>query len=135
MANAVFIIGRCTKDVECRYAAQSQTAIAKFSVAVDDGYGEKKKTNFIPVTVFGKQAENCEKFIGKGSLVGVQGRLQSGSYTDKNGSTVYTLEVIADRVEFLSWRNEQSTASDPAPTPESQYSMEGFSALDDSVPF
>ena len=84
--------------------------------------------------MFGKQDENCEKFIGKGSLVGVQGRLQSGSYTDKNGNMVYTLDVIADRVEFLSWRNEQSTASDPAPTPEPEY-MEGFSALNDSVPF
>lgn len=131
--NSVNLVGRVCNDVDLRYTP-SEMAVAKFSVAVDDGYGEKKKTNFIPVTVFGKQAENCEKFIGKGSLVGVQGRLQSGSYTDKNGSTVYTLDVIADRVEFLSWRNEQSTASDPAPTPEPEY-MEGFSAVNEDITF
>lgn len=101
--NICILTGRLTKDPEVRYTADTQKAVATFSVAIDrpitkDG---DKKTDYPRVTVFGKQAENCEKYIGKGRLVGVQGRLQTGSYTNKDGVTVYTTDVIADRIEFL----------------------------------
>ena len=68
--NSVHIIGRVCNDVELRYTP-SQMAVVKLNVAVDDGYGEKKKTYFIPITVFGKQAENCEKFVSKGKKIAV----------------------------------------------------------------
>lgn len=136
--NNVSLIGRLTRDPEVRYTAGTQMAVAKFTVAIDDGFGEKKRTNFIPVTVFGKTAENCEKYLAKGRLVGVQGKIQTGSYTNKDGATVYTTDVVADRVEFLEWgdRNERSSAPrqsgnmggfDAAP--------EGFSAIDEDIPF
>lgn len=100
--NNVSLIGRMTADPEIRYTAGTQMAVAKFRIAIDDGYGEKKRTNFVPVTVFGKSAENCEKFLKKGLLVGVQGKIQTGSY-EKDGKKNYTFDVIAERVEFLQW--------------------------------
>ena len=112
-------------------------AVATFTVAIDrpvkaDG---DKQTDFPRVTVFGRLAENCEKFLAKGRLVGVQGRLQTGSYKNKDGVTVYTTDVIADRVEFLEWGDRaqgkssspQSSRIDDVPT--------GFAAIDEDIPF
>ena len=128
--NICVLIGRTTREVEVRY--NGDMAIGKFTVAIDDGYGEKKRTNFIPVTVFGKTAENCEKFLAKGRLVGVQGRIQTGSYTNKNGDKVYTTDVVADRVEFLEWGDKtesRQAKADDVP--------KGFEAIDseDLLPF
>lgn len=104
--NNVVLIGRLTKDPEI---IRGNTTIAKFSVAIDrpTKKDEEKKTDFPRVTVFGRQAENVEKFIGKGNLVGVQGRLQTSSYTDKNGNTVYSTDVVADRVKFLEFKDKE----------------------------
>ena len=123
--NSVNIIGRVCNDVELRYTP-SQMAVVKLNVAVDDGYGEKKKTNFIPVTVFGKQAENCEKFVSKGNRIGVTGKIVTGSY-EKDGRKVYTTDVVAERVEFL----ERAEKSQPK---ENDY-PQGFAALDEDIPF
>lgn len=103
--NNVVLIGRLTKDPEIRYTSGSQMAVATFSIAIDRQVrqGEEKKTDYPRIIVFGKQAENCERFLAKGRLVGVQGRLQTGSYTNKDGVIVYTTDVVADRVEFLEW--------------------------------
>ena len=101
--NSVSLIGRLTRDPDVRYAAGSQTAVARFSIAIDrvpDRNGEKK-TDFPTIVCFGKTAELVEKYMSKGRLVGIQGRLQTGSYQDKDGKTVYTTDVVADRVEFL----------------------------------
>ena len=112
--NSVQLIGRLTKDPEMRYTA-GQMAVCNFTIAIDrpTKQGEEKKTDYPRVTVFGKQAENCDRFLKKGRLVGVQGRLTTGSYQDKNGNTVYTTDVTADRVEFLEWGEKPAT--EPAP--------------------
>ena len=105
--NSVCLIGNLTKDPDVRYSTGSnQTAVGRFSIAVDDGYGEKKKTSYINIVVFGKQAENCERFLYKGSKVAVKGRIQTGSY-ETAAREIYTTDVIADQVEFL--RTEQVT--------------------------
>lgn len=122
--NSVNIIGRVCNDVELRYTP-SQMAVAKLNVAVDDGYGEKKKTYFIPVTVFGKQAENCEKFVSKGNRIGITGKIVTGSY-EKDGRKVYTTDVVADRVEFLE-RAEKGVEAEPVP--------QGFAAVTEDIPF
>lgn len=103
--NNVVLIGRLTKDPEMRYTSGSQMAVATLSIAIDRQVrqGEEKKTDYPRIIVFGKQAENCERFLAKGRLIGVQGRLQTGSYTNKDGVIVYTTDVVADRVEFLEW--------------------------------
>ncbi len=102
--NSVHLIGRLTRDPEVRYS-QDQMAIARFSVAIDrpprrDG---TKETDFPNVVVFGRQAETCEKYLSKGRMVAIEGRLQTGSYVNRNGDKVYTTEVVANRVEFLDW--------------------------------
>lgn len=126
--NLCALIGRTTRDPEVRYTAGAQMAVAKFTLAIDDGYGEKKRTNFIPVTVFGKAAEACEKYLTKGRLVGVEGKIQTGSYQNKEGQTVYTTDVIAAKVKFLEWgEKDGDSGKQPAP--------EGFSVADEDIPF
>ena len=106
--NIVTLIGRLTRDPELRYTS-SQMAVCTFTLAVDRPTKGEKKADFPRVQVFGKSAENCEKFLKKGMLCGVQGRLSTGSYQDKNGNTVYTTDVAADRVEFLEWAEKEPT--------------------------
>lgn len=105
--NDVSLIGRLTRDPEVRYTNENM-AIATFSLAIDRPTQKNgdKKTDFPRVTVFGKQAENCQRFLDKGSLVGVSGRIQTGSYTNNNGDKVYTTDVVANRVEFLSYKGK-----------------------------
>ena len=150
--NGVVLIGRLTKDPEVRYISESQTAVATFTVAINRGKdkaGNDRGADYPRVTVFGRQAENCERFLAKGRLVGIQGRIQTGSYTNKSGQTVYTTDVIADRVEFLEWgdrneragsgyqnqeRGQQSLRQEPADRDIDV--PEGFRAIqDDDIPF
>ena len=137
--NSVVLIGRLTRDPEVRYTAGTQTAVCTFTLAVDRPVrsGEEKKADFPRVTVFGKQAENCERFLKKGRLAAVQGRLQTGSYTNKDGATVYTTDVVADRVEFLEWGDRsQAPSFDDAPVSFNQdVAPEGFTAIEEDIPF
>ena len=129
--NSVVLIGRLTKDPEVRYTSGSQMAVCTFTVAIDRpirANGEKQ-TDFPRVTVFGKTAENCERFLAKGRLVGIQGRIQTGSYQNKDGSTVYTTDVIADRVEFLEWGEKKAEQTEQTEIPT------GFATMDEDIPF
>lgn len=132
MANVVVLIGRLTKDPEVKYTAgENPTAVARFSIAVNDGYGENERTSFINIVVFGRQAENCERFLSKGRQVGITGRIQTGSY-EKDGRTVYTTDVIASRVEFLGGREAEADDGEPSKGPEQ---MGGFVAVEGDIPF
>ena len=137
--NTVVLIGRLTKDPEVRYISESQMAVATFTVAIDRPVkqGQEKKADFPRVTVFGKQAENCERFLAKGRLVGIRGRIQTGSYTNKDGATVYTTDVIADKVEFLEWADRSDRQQMPNIPEETNIEIpEGFRAIeDDDLPF
>ncbi|MEG0919321.1 MAG: single-stranded DNA-binding protein [Anaerovoracaceae bacterium] len=139
--NVVTLIGRLTRDPEVRYT-ESQMAIARFSIAIDRGKdrnGESRGADFPNIVVFGKQAENCERFLQKGRQVGVQGRIQTGSYVNKDGNKVYTTEVIADRVEFLGSASAPATgggSTDTFATGEPVGIPEGFQAIEDEdIPF
>ena len=105
--NNVMLIGNLTKDVEVRYASSGENhmAIGRFSIAINSGYGDRKRVDYINIVTFGKTAENCEKWLRKGSKCSVRGRIQTGSYEGKNGK-VYTTDVIADEVEFLTPKKE-----------------------------
>ena len=108
--NIVCIIGRITRDPEVKYSATG-VAVARFSVAIDRGKdknGEDRGADYPMVCCMGKTAEIIEKWAYKGQLVGVNGRVQTGSY-DKNGQKVYYTEIVAERVEFLSRKQEQET--------------------------
>jgi len=103
MLNRVALVGRLTRDPEIRYTADNQTPIAKFTIAVDRTFKREGQptADFIPIIVFGKSADNCGKFIKKGRLVAVSGRLQTRSWDDQDGKRHYVTEVIADEVDFL----------------------------------
>ena len=143
--NSVILIGRLTRDPEVRYTAATQMAVATFTLAIDRPVkpGGEKQTDFPRVTVFGKQAENCEKYLAKGRLVGVQGRLQTGSYQNKDGATVFTTDVVADRVEFLEWGEKSAEGSSKQSKPSFTTVQGGlqpempdnFQAIDEDVPF
>ena len=130
--NIVALIGNLTRDVELRYTTD-QKPIARFSIAVNDGYGEQKRTSYIPIVVFGKQAENADRYLSKGSKVAVNGRIQTGSY-EKEGRTIYTTDIIASNIEFLSAK--QSANSEKKPSEKKPDEPSGFTALsEDEVPF
>lgn len=102
--NNVSLIGNLTRDPEVRYT-QSGMAVATLSVAINRGKdknGEDRGADFPRVIVFGSQAENCQKYLCKGKKIGVTGRIQTDSYEREDGSKVYTTDVVASRVEFLS---------------------------------
>lgn len=125
--NNVTLIGRLTKDPEVRYTEQ-QLAVARFNIAIDR-IGKDKGADFPSIVVFGKQAENCEKYLTKGRKVAIQGHIQTGSY-EKDGRKVYTTDVVADRVEFLEWGDREENPTNNSGT------FEGFEAVeDDDVPF
>ena len=107
--NSVILIGRLTKDPDLRYTP-SGTAVAKFTLAVDRPRrsDSEKETDFIPVVAWGKTAENCANYIGKGSLAAVEGRLQVRSYEAKDGGKRWVTEVIAEQVKFLDRRGSDS---------------------------
>ncbi|MBR0052200.1 MAG: single-stranded DNA-binding protein [Clostridia bacterium] len=152
--NSVCLVGRLTRDPEVRYGSQSQMAIARFSIAVDRPFADRngeRQTDFIRIVCFGKSAEFVEKYFKKGMRVGVTGSLRTDSYTNKDGVNVTTVEVAADRVEFMESRAERESReatgnfggnfgggySQPAPSqaPAGQ-APEGFTALtDDDIPF
>lgn len=143
--NNVVLIGRLTRDPELRYIPGSGTAVSTFSLAVDKGLSKEKKqemesknqptADFIRIVVWGKMGENCANFLAKGRLVGVQGRIQTGSYDDKDGKKVYTTEVVANNVEFLEWgdSNKSSNTNEPS----SDFGgVEGFHPTNnDDIPF
>ena len=113
MLNRVVLIGRLTRDVELRYTT-SGTAVANFTLAVDrrQGKDQEKATDFIDIVVWSKQAENCAQYIGKGSLVAVEGRLQIRGYSAADGTKRKVAEVVAESVQFLDKRKEQQEAVD-----------------------
>ncbi len=101
--NRVELVGRITTKPELRYTT-SQLPFVRFSVAVNRTFNNaqgQREADFINVIAWRKQAENICKFLDKGSLVSVEGRIQTGSYDDKDGNKRYTMEVVADSVQFL----------------------------------
>lgn len=109
MINQVVLIGRTTRDIEVAYTRNNK-AYCKFSLAVNRGFKDEQgnqQTDFIRIVVWGKQAENAAKYVKKGSLIGITGRIETGSYDD-NGTTRYTTDVVANAVTFLETKKQQN---------------------------
>ena len=116
--NTVILIGNLTSDPKLSYTANSNTAVASFRLAVSrptkDGGAD-----FITCKVFGRQAETLEQYKKKGDEVAIHGRIETGSYKDKDDRTVYTTEVICDRVEYTRGsKGDATTRSDDEPSEE-----------------
>lgn len=101
--NKVILIGRLTRDPEIRYAQnENGTAVARYSLAVDRRFKRdgEQDADFIGCVVFGKGAEFAEKYLSKGTKIVITGRIQTGSYTNKDGQRVYTTDVVVEEQEF-----------------------------------
>ncbi len=103
MLNRIVLVGRLTRDPELRYTPANGVAVASFTLAVNRRFKQQgqQEADFVPIVVWRQQAENCAKYLGKGSLVAVDGRLQIRSYEDREGQRKYVAEVVADSVQFL----------------------------------
>ena len=107
--NKVVLVGRLTRDPEVRYSqGDSATAVARYTVAVDRRFKRDNEptADFIPCVVFGRSAEFAERYFRQGMRVSISGRIQTGSYTNKDGVRVYTTEVIVEEQEFAESRAE-----------------------------
>ncbi len=121
--NRVMLIGRLTAKPELRYTG-SNVPFARFTLAVNrafSGANGQRETDFINIVIWRKQAENVCNYLDKGSLVSVEGRIQTGSYDDKDGNKRYTTDVVADSVQFLETK--------------SQSQNRGQSSMDSSSPY
>jgi len=135
--NKVIIIGRATKDIECKQTPQG-TAVATVTIAVDRKVapGKEKETDFIPVVIWGKQAESTAKYMHKGSMIGVSGKIQTRSYLNKEEVRVYVTEVIAEEVDFLSWDEKDNATKGEKPHSSKKDSFEDMTPIDNGdIPF
>ena len=106
--NKAFIVGNLTREPEVKTTTTGQT-VCNFTIAVSRRF-KKDETDYIPIVVWNKQAENCGKYLSQGSKVSVSGEIQTRNYEGKNGK-VYVTEVVADEVEFLSSKTQKTESS------------------------
>ena len=139
--NKVMLVGRLTRDPEVRYSTgENATATARFSVAVNRRFKNAEgnyDADFINCVAFGKTAEFIEKYFRKGMAIGLTGRIQTGSYTNKDGQKVYTTDVVVEETEFVESKGgnaDNATPSRPAPS-----NGDGFmnipDGIDEELPF
>ena len=127
MNNCVFI-GRTTKDVELRYS-QDNKPIARFSIAVDRGWGDNKKTSFFNVVAFGKTAESIEKNVKKGTKIAIRCEAEQNDYTDNNGITHRSVNFILNDWEFCESKGQTQTTQEPP----KESAPDGFMSIPDNI--
>ena len=114
--NKVVLMGRLTRDPEVRYSqGENSTAIARYTLAVDRRFSknDENNTDFINIVAFGKSGEFAEKYFHKGMKVVVTGRIQTGSYTNKEGQKVYTTDIVVEDQEFAESKNASTSYTAP----------------------
>lgn len=142
MINRVVLVGRLTKDVELRYTT-SGAAVGSFSLAVNRQFTSangERETDFINAIIWRKSAENLAQFTHKGSLIGIDGRLQTRNYEDKQGKRVYVTEVIVDNFSLLEPKQGGHVPKQVQQSPTMNQSANPFGASDvniedDDLPF
>lgn len=143
--NKVILVGRLTRDPEVRYSqGENATAVARYTIAVDRRFKRDNEptADFIPCIVFGRSAEFAEKYFRQGLRISVSGRIQTGSYTNKEGVKVYTTEVIVEEQEFAESKsesegnkNQQSHNTSAATSGSSDGFMNIPDGIDEELPF
>lgn len=145
--NKVILMGRLTRDPEVRYTqGDNQMAIARYTLAVDRRFnrnGDENTADFISCVAFGKSGEFAERYLRKGTKIAVTGRIQTGSYTNKDGVRVYTTEVVVEDQEFAESKNSAGSVDNsgfaPAGRPAPAAAGDGFmnipDGIDEELPF
>ena len=144
--NKVILMGRLTRDPEVRYSqGESATAVARYTLAVDRRFnrnGDENTADFINCVAFGRAGEFAEKYFRKGIKIAVTGRIQTGSYTNKDGVRVYTTDVVVEEQEFAESKNSSSSGeggftggSRPEPAAAGDGFMNIPDGIDEELPF
>ena len=140
--NKVILMGRLTRDPEIRYSAgENQTAVARYTLAVDRRFrrqGDEQTADFINCVVFGRGAEFAERYLHQGTKIVATGRIQTGSYTNKDGNRVYTTDVVVEEQEFAESKSsgDNGAAYYPpkqTPPPAPADSADGFMNIPDAI--
>lgn len=140
--NKVFLVGRLTRDPDLRYGA-SNNAVMRSSLAVDRQFTNQngeREADFINIVAFGNRAETMKKYLTKGSQIAISGRIQTGSYDDKDGKRVYTTDVVIDEFQFLDSKGTRNDSTDSSNSNDSSLTPYDFSDTtndnnDESDPF
>lgn len=133
--NKTILMGRVVRDPEVRYSQGSNPiAVAKYSLAVPRKFKREGESDcdFINCVAFGKLGEFAEKYLHKGTKIAVVGRIQTGSYTNKDGQNVYTTDVVVEEQEFAESKSQQQEQPKPAPSDDFMHIPEG---IDEELPF
>ena len=136
--NKVIEIGRLVKDPEIRYSqGANPTAIARYTLAVDRKFKQEGQptADFINCIAFGKLGEFAEKYLHKGVKIAVTGRIQTGSYTNKDGQKVYTTDVVVEEQEFCESKSQSNSQPQPAPSNDNSWMSIPDNLDDSSLPF
>lgn len=138
--NKVILMGRLTRDPEVRYTQGEQAmAVARYTLAVDRrGKNQENSADFIQCVAFGKTGEFAERYLHKGTKIVLTGRIQTGSYTNKEGQRVYTTDIVAEDQEFAESKNTESSGTySNQSAQETQHSDNGFMSVDENseLPF
>lgn len=126
-------MGRLTKDPDVRYTSKqdgTQSCVARFSIAIDRDFKKDSQTDYISCVAFGKQGEFVEKYLRKGIKIVASGRIQTGSYKNKDGNTIYTTDVVTEEIEFA-----ESKGSNQQETPASEGFVEIPEGIENELPF
>ena len=137
MINRAILVGRLTKDPELRHTA-NDIAVATFTLAVNRQYANQsgeREADFIQCVVWRRQAENVHQFLSKGSLVGVEGRIQTRTYDDQDGNRKYITEIVCDSVQFLETKSQSESTQDNTPRSETRPKPKNDVISEDDLPF
>lgn len=145
--NRVILMGRLTRDPEVRYSqGENATAVARYTLAVDRRFNrnnDEQTADFINCVAFGRSGEFAEKYLHKGTKIAITGRIQTGSYTNKDGVRVYTTDVVVEDQEFAESRNASAAnggyapaeRNDSAPAAAGDGFMNIPDGIDEELPF
>ena len=137
--NTVILMGRLTRDPEIRYGGANNTAVARYSIAVDRRFKQdgQPEADFFNVVSFGKAGEFVEKYLHKGTKIVIEGELHNNNYTNKDGQMVYGMNIVTRNIEFAESKSSQGTQDNPQPMPNN--AGDGFmnipDGIDEELPF
>lgn len=138
MINRTVLVGRLTKDPDLRYTSNG-TAVANFTIAVNRPFKNKdtgeSEADFINCVIWRKPAENLAEYMSKGSLIGVDGNIQTRNYEGNDGKTVYVTEVVAGSVQFLESKRKEKSSTPQTPTNDWKNDADPIDVSGDDLPF
>lgn len=135
--NKTVLIGRLTQDPNLKFTQGNGKAVTTFTIAVDRRFSKdgQKEADFIPIVVWGKQAESTANYMSKGKLIGIAGRIQTRSYEAKDGTKKYITEVVAEEVQFLEWGDKTQKGNNSQMNNDNPFGDDITPVDDGDIPF